>query len=183
MLISIVFAILVIVVSIMLLSKVWVVCDAVLNNFDVSIKIKVRILMFFTIKYDSSIKKEKKKIEKKESKKKVTFKDIKEKKVDIFKMISLLCDIAKNSLKIDYFENNVTVALDDPMDTGLAYAAVMSAANIFYKTVDMKECYFDAEYDFESEEGLIIKHKSRVYIRPISVLKAYIKFLTAKRKI
>lgn len=170
-------AVIVAVAAAFLFSKVWVISDVVLNNFNAETKLKIKILTFFAINYNSDKKpKEKKKKEKKKSEKKVTFKDINEKKESIFKAIPILCDLIRSAVKINYFETDITVALADPMDTGLAYAAVMSAANIFYKSVKMKKCFLDVKYDFESEAGLMLKHKSKIYIRPISILKAYFKY-------
>ena len=142
-------------------------------------KLKIKILTIPIINYNSEKKpKEKKKRKEKKTEKKVTLKDINDKKGSVLKAIPVLCGLIRSALKISYFETDITVALSDPMNTGLAYSAVMAAANIFYKSFEMKKRFLDVRYDFDSEAGLVIKHKSRIYIRPISILKAYVKLKT-----
>lgn len=175
--IIIVSAVVVIVVLLILFSAVRISCDAVLNNFNAEINLKIKFLTFFEINYNPYGNKKKK--GKKNSEKKITFKDLKKKKGSIFKAISFLCDILKNTVKIDYFETDITIALEDPMSTGLVYSAVVSSSNIFYKTLNMRECYLDIRHDFDSGSGIIIKHKSNISIRPIKILAAYFKYMSA----
>lgn len=163
-----------VIVALLMFSKVRVVSDAVLNNFNLELKLKIKILSLFRINLNLPGKAKKQKNKKNE--KKVTLNDIKGKKTGVFKVVSLICGILKKSVKIDYLETDVTVALEDPMNTGLAYAAVMASANVFYKSVRIKQPFLDVRYDFESGEGLTIKHKSEIYIRPISVLTALVQF-------
>lgn len=166
-----------VIVALLMFSKVRVVSDAVLNNFNLELKLKIKILSLFRINLNLPGKAKKQKNEKNEkNEKKVTLNDIKGKKSGVFKAVSLICGILKKSVKIDYLETDVTVALEDPMNTGLAYAAVMASANVFYKSVRIKQPFLDVRYDFESGEGLKIKHKSEIYIRPISVLTALVQF-------
>ncbi len=167
------------VLVLLLFSKVWIVSDIVLNNFNAEVKFKIKILTIPIINYNSEKKpKEKKKKKEKKTEKKVTLKDINDKKGSVLKAIPVLCGLIRSALKISYFETDITVALSDPMNTGLAYSAVMAAANIFYKSFEMKKRFLDVRYDFDSEAGLVIKHKSKIYIRPISILKAYVKLKT-----
>lgn len=171
-------AVLVAVIVFPVFSKVWIESDAVLENFNAEIKLKIKILTFFTIKYDSTDKKRKKK--EKKSEKKIGLKDLKGKKIRISKMMSLVSGILKNAVRIKYFETDVNIALDDPMNTGLVYSAVMASANIFYKSIYIEEPYLDVKYDFDSETGIILKHKSKIYIRPINILKEYVKYILDK---
>lgn len=171
-------AVLVAVIAFLLFSKVWIESEAVLNNFNAEINLKIKILKFFALKYNSTDKKRKKK--EKKSAKKVGLKDLKGKKIRISKMMSLVSGILKNAVRIKCFETDVNIALDDPMNTGLVYSAVMASANIFYKSIRIEEPYLDVEYDFDSETGIILKHKCKIYIRPINILKEYVKYIFDK---
>ncbi len=171
-------AVIVAVIMLLLFSKVWIESDVILNNFNVEMKLKIKILAFFAIKYDSTDKKIKKK--EKKTEKKISLKDLKGKKTRISKIISLAKGILKNAVRISRFETDITIALDDPMNTGLVYSAVMVSANIFYKSIRAEKPYLDVKYDFDSETGIILKHKSRIYIRPINILKAYAKYIIDK---
>lgn len=170
----IILTVFVLVILAVLFVKLRIETEIAVENFKFRLKLKIKVFRFFGIKFESGGK-----AKKKTEKKKMTFSDIK----DIAKRVKIAVPIVaksvKKSLKIDYFETDIKLSLADPMNTGLSFAAVSSAANIFYKSIKMKKQFLDITPDFEKNEGFILKNICKMSIRPVSILTLLVKLYRA----
>ena len=161
----IILAVFVFIIAAVLFCKLRIETETKVENFKFRWKLRIKLFRVFGIKFETGGK-----TKKKEKKKKMTYDDVKDMAKRIKIAVPIIGSMVKRSLKIDYFETDISLSLSDPMNTGLSYAAISAAANIFYKSIKMKKQFLDITPDFEKSEGLIIKNICKMSIRPVSLL-------------
>ncbi len=143
------------------------------DNFKTEKNIKIKIFGLFEIKLPKLKKKQKAEVTAKQ-KKKMTFADLKEKSDKITEIAKKALDAAEKIIVIEKIDTKITLALEDPMANGLAFAAVSTVVgNVFailsqrFKTKTLSP---DIKTDFESEDGVKTETKIILSARLIRLI-------------
>lgn len=114
-------------------------------------------------------KKPKKQTKEKEPSKKMDAGTLGKIKNDIVPIVYDLFCVFKKHCRFSRFETKVKLALEDPMNNGIAYGIVSGVFNTFYAYIYdyVKKPVLDISSDFNSGEGVIFTHSGEIIIRPL----------------
>lgn len=163
-----------VIIILLLLYCVRIVYSFKLENFSISAKVCLKTPFKKELFDTNKPKKKTKETEGKKDKNKFDLETIKKLKPHAVIVISQLCGIIKRHFKVSKMETFIKLALEDPMENGIAYGVVSGVFNIGtailmdkckVKNIDLK-----IESDFESGEGFILETSGVVKVRPVMLL-------------
>lgn len=166
-----------VIIILLLLYSIRIVYSFKLENFSVSAKVVLKT-PFIKELFNTEKPKKEKKIAKEERKNKP------KKKIDldtVFKLnepltivVATLCKVIKNHSKITKMDTFLKVALEDPMENGIAFGILSGifniAAALLTDKCKVKKNDFRIESDFNSGEGLIFETDGTLKVRPLILI-------------
>lgn len=157
------------IIILLLLWSIKIVYEIKLNNFEFSASVKLKIP--FDKELFNSKKKKVEPTKAEKQKRKIDFETLKSLKTPVSEAFSEVCKLLGKRCKIVRIDTSAMVALEDPMENGIAYGIISGALNavsgILLNKCRAKKVTLDVQNDFNSGEGLIFESKGILKINPM----------------
>ena len=159
------------IIILLLLWSVKIVYEIKINNFDFSAVVKLR-LPFEREVFNSKNQKENKAEKEPENKKqKIDIDTLKKLKAPASEVLAEICRLLKRQCRIVKMDTAAMVALDDPMENGIAFGIISGVLNVISAVLQdkcrAKRVALDIRSDFNSGEGLLFESKGILKINPV----------------
>lgn len=143
-----------------------------LENFDFSIRVIIKTPFEKEIVNNKKPKEKKIKEEpEKKEKRKLTLEDLKRLKEPCEMLIVRLFYHLKRKVKLAEIKTETKLALEDPMENGIAYGIVSGGLNmcsaLLKSKLKVKNISLDVLSDFNSGEGFIFENCGTIKVRPL----------------
>lgn len=163
-----------VIIVLLLIYSFRIVYEVSLENFDFFLKIEIKFPFTKEIYNSSKPRKKSGGAEKKKQDRKIDLDTIKKLKGPVSVALSEICRLIKRHCRITGISVNTKMALEDPMENGIAYGIVSGVLNvsalILSGKCNVKKIKLEILSDFNSGEGLIFKSCGTLKVRPVPMV-------------